>query len=615
MPSSRIAFAEIESYTPAIDARAVENGSVFVLAGQNYVFDVKGPKSGFGSRLVTGGVIEAGIYPVQSVDVGGRSIVCSQSGVFDRRWTFIDEDSLDPSVAEWFRIGTLVPDVESNIGRFKWTSAYVGFGGYICHPSHGIKQVLGNSIVNFKPDGLVESPMFIAEANGRLIIVGRFQIQWSNASNPDDLRPELGGAGFQTSAELVPGEPRGIMSFQGGFIVYTSAGVLLFEYVGNDIVFRPDRIVTQQLLLTPSACCELANGEMALMTQQGLYVSSASEGMSEMTPRFNAYLLKLLENAEDVSIRLDYITEKDQLFVQMMDSTATFRRTWVLTTKIDKWGEFNETHRGIVRFSRDPGNYGWIDYDGYGHRIDESSFVELSDGTLRGLESEIKLGYFRPANGADNADLGFEIQEVLITARTTQTSAETQIEEDWLGPDSFVDYNLGFYNYDIDYNDFGVDYYDINYSMPGDDEDWNLGPVEDVDFNLTVSGDQDFDYNKSGWPDEDFNLTPAGGVNTDYIIDWGSIPQMAAAPIEDWNGEQSLLNLESYNIVITGNMDGFTQALEVIPSLAWSDPERDLWTGFTFGHEHMITLSANQAWEKFHVKSLAITAHLAGQYS
>lgn len=615
MPSSRIAFAEIESYTPAIDARAAENGSIFVLGGRNYVFDVKGPKSGFGSQIVSGGVIDDGIYPVQSLDVGGRSVVCTHDGVYDRRWTQIDDESSNPSVEYWNLIGSFDPDVDSNIGRFKWTSAYVGFGGFICHSSHGIKRVLGNSLVDFKPAGLVENPLFIAEANGRLMIVGRFQIQWSNTSDPEDLNPELGGAGFQTLAELVPGNPMGIMSFQGGVIVYTDAGVLLFEYVGNEIVFRPDRIPTQQLLINPNSCCELASGEMLLLTQQGLYRSSATEGMSELTPQFNAFLLDYLAKHSDYSIRLDYIVEKDQLFVQIMDSTAIFVKTFVLTVKLDKWGEFSEEHRGIIRFSKEPGDYGWVDYTGYCHRIDESSFVEQADGSLRGLESEIQLGYIRPANGANHADVMFEIQEVLISARTTRTPSEIQTEEDWNGPNSLVDWDLGFYNYDVDYNNFGVDYYDISYSMPGEDEDWNLGPNEIVDFNETVSGDQDVDYNLDVFQDEDFNETPAGGVDTSDIIDWGNIAQQENAIWEDWNGEESVYNFESYAISITSNIDGHTSLLTTYPELALVNPKRDLWTGFTSGHEHTVQIAANQVDEKFHVTTFAITAHLSGQYS
>lgn len=615
MPSSRVAFAEIESYTPALDARAVEGGSIFVLAGRNYVFDVKGPKAGFGSRIVNGGIIDDGIYPVQSLDLGGRAIVCTRDGVYDRRWTAIDDETVLPAEVGWNRLGSLVSDLDSNIGRFKWTSAYVGFGSFICHPSHGIKRVLGNSLEDYSPDGLIDSPMFIAEANGHLVIVGRFQVQWSNAFDPGDLSPELGGSGFQTTSELVPGNPLGVMSFQGGFIVYTDAGVLLFEYVGNEIVFRPDRIPTQQLLLNPNSCTEMSNGEMVLLTKQGLYRSSATDGMSELTPQFNAFLLDLLAKHDDYVIRLDYIVERDQLFVQVMDSTAIFITTYVLTVKLDKWGEFSETHRGIIRFSKEASDYGWVDFDGYCHRIDESPFVELADGSLRGLEADITLGYIRPANGADNADVMFELQETFIAARTTRTPSQPFVEVDWGAVDSSENWGIGFYLYDVDYNNYGVDYYDINYSMPGTDEDWNLGPFEDVDFNDEVSGDQDYDFNDSGSRDEDFNETPDGGVDTSEVIDWGDLADMSIALWVDWGGEEALLNFESYSLEIISNIDGFTELLTTQPSLALVNPQRDLWTGFTSGHEHCVRVSANQPWDKFHVTAFAITVHLAGQYS
>lgn len=618
MPSTRVAFAEIESWTPAIDARAVENGSLFVLSGKNYSFKAKGPVSGFGSYVVPGGALESGIYPVQSVDVGTKTVVTTASSVFDRRTDVVSDESEALSLAHWNKLGSFVPDLDSNIGFGKWTSAYVGFGSYICHPAHGIYQVLGDSIAKFEPVGLVDTPMAIAEANGRLVIMGRFQTQWSNSFNAQDLTPELAGAGFQTTAELVPGQPLMLVSFQGGFIVHTTKGVLLFEYVGGDTVFRSDRIPTEHFLLNPLSICQVPSGDSLMVTQQGIWNSSASDGMSELTPVFNEWFRDYIREADDLVIRLDYITETDQLFVQVMDSTSVFIRTFVLSVKLDKWGEFNEMHRGIVRFSGIPGDYGWVDRDGYGHRIDDVPFVEQIDGTLRGLESEIVLGYIRPAAGSDNADQAFELQEILVGARKTLISDNEMIFEDWNGPTSFVSYNTGFYQFDTDLNGFGVDYYDINSNTVGEDVDWNDGPAEIVDHNDTVAGQRDFDANDSGYPDFDENDTPDGGINTDYLEDWGFIELLPAGggPLdEDWHGELSLFNEISYGIKVNFSLDGYEKAVEVIPSLAIAKPERDLWTLLTWGHEHKLTFTANQPWEKFSLTSLAITVHLAGQYS
>lgn len=616
MPSTRVAFAEIESWTPAIDGRAVENGSLFVLGGKNYFFDVKGPMSGFGSLILPGGIIDDGLHPIQSLDLGDRTILCTHDGIYDRRWSMIDEDSIEPAEQYWFKIGSLDPDVESNIGRFKWTSAYVGFGAYICHPSHGIYQVLGDSIVKFHPDGLIDTPLAIAEANGRLIIQGRFQTQWSNAFDPDDLAPELGGSGFQTTAELVPGTPLTIVSFEGGFVVYTSGGILLFEYVGGDIVFRPDRVQSQQTLVNPNSTCETADGENVILTRQGLYLSSASKGMSELSPKFNAFLLKYLEDRVDLTIRLDYILERDHLYVQVMDGTAVFVHTWILTLRLDKWGEFNESHRGIVKFENDRNSYGWVDYDGYAHEFIDSPYVETADGTLRGLESFIELGYIRPSSGAENADVAFEIQEVSIAARKTQTSDVIVVEEDWTTPGSFNSYNIGFYRFDQDWNGFGVDAYDINFNDSAPGEDWNLMETQDDDdWNQTVAGQRDYDWNDFGYADVDWNATPPDGVDTSYIEDWGRIGDMPDAVEEDWNWEQAFFNQVNYDLKIRGNFDGHTEMKTVYPKLAMAHPERDLWTGFSYGYEHVIVLEANQPWEKFHVTALGITVHLAGQYS
>lgn len=614
MTSSRISVNKIESWTPALDVKAVENGSLFVLNGRNFLFDVNGPKSGFGSTLVDLTPIDSSIHTIQDLQVGGRVIVVTSDGVYERRsLTVVESGEFTPSEDYFFKLASLTPQENSELNQYKWTSAYVGFGSFINHPGYGLFRLLGDSIEPHTAPGLEGPFIGIAESSGRLIVQTNLLTQYSSPDNANDFTPELGGSGFQITKQRVPGEPLAVTSFQGGFIVWTTAGVLLAEFVGGDAVFRFDRVNTDQLLSSGIGVETLPSGETLIVTSHGIFSSSPSQGLTPYTPQFNEYLRDLFANEDDVRLRLKYIKELDALFAQLYNQTTFVNRTFVYNVPSEKWGEFSENHRGIVKYGNQPGQFGFVDLDGYVHQFNDSPFVEKPDGTLEGLDSWIEMGYLVPADGASQADVEFEIQEALVSARETRTNEFPIIEEDWDGPTAFDSYNVGFYAYDQDWSQFGVDYYDIDFADPAEDEDWNSSSLPNVDWNAVVAGQRDFDWNDNIYLDDDWAQTPPQGVNTDYIIDWNFMetPQV----FEDWDGESHFFNQVTYGFLMRSNMDGYEHELEIAPSLAVEKTKADLWTAFTYGHRHRVIFMATQPWEKYHVTAMSFSIHYAGQIS
>lgn len=617
MPSTRVAVPEIKSWTPAIDARSVEDGSLFVLSGRNFLFDAKGPKSAFGSMLLDSDPIDTSVYPVESMNVGNRVIVATYDAIYERRSAVsidYESDELTPSEDYFFKLADLVSLPTHEIGKYKWTSAYVGFGSFINHPGYGLFRLLGDSIEPHTAPGLEGPFLGITESAGRLIVQTNTLTQWSNADNASDFTPELGGAGFQVTKQRTPGAPLAVTSFQGGFIVWSTAGVLVAEFVGGNTVFRFDRVITEQFLLTPVGFESVASGDVLVVTQHGIFKSSATQGLQPFDEVFNEYMRTLMENEDDVSFRLKYIKEMDTLFVQMYNQTTLVNQTFVFSGPTSKWGIFSETHKGIIKFDRDAGKYGYVDSNGYIRQFTDQPFVEELGGALRGLDSFIELGYVQPANGAEQADVEFEMQEILIGARTTHTLAYTVDEEDWDGPDSFKSYNIGFYLYDQDWSQFGVDYYDIDYNDPAPDENWNNSTLPNVDWNNPVAGQRDFNWNDNIYLDIDWSATPEDGVNTDYIEDWGIVDESVDVE-EDWDGEGHFFNVVTYGLTVKSNMDGFEEELTIEPALAVEKTTEDLWTLFSYGHRQRIVLTANQPWEKFHVTTMEISISYAGQIS
>lgn len=609
MPSARFPVPEIQSWTPSLEAKAVENGAVFILDGsKNYSFDSKGPKSNFGSSVLTGGAIPVDDVLCQSETLGDRQLIFTSTAVYLRKWTLIDEDTLEPSIEEWVKIHDL-PEVETAYyNQFHWTVAYVGHGSYVCHPAFGVFKYTGDGLTAHNPPGLPEFPIAVDESSGRLIVMGRYVSAWSNPFTGDDFTPELGGAGFQSISERVPGDPVALVSFQGGFLTITTKGIMISEFVGGDIVFRHDRVITDQLMLNPFAYTKDADGNLILVTQQGLYKSSASSGMSPMTPIFNEFFRSEIGTYSNFRVAVKYITPEDHLYLQILDDTNVVIRTYVLSVTLDKWGEFSEIHRGICQWSTESSDFGYMDLDGYGHRFTDTPFAEKVDGSLESVNSRIELGYFRPASGGPNADLYFEMQGILISGADKKTALEesSEITEDW--GHTGVPYNAGFYHTDEDWNAFGVSDFDEDWNEHAVAEDWNL-PGTNIDYNDTVAGARDFDWNNSG-PMADWNNTPAGGVDTSYIIDWGF---GEGGNAEDWNPTWSGLNRVTYDMTALCSLDGFEEDVVVTPMIAVEKNKSDLWSMMTAGHHHRVVIEANQLNQKYHVTHMEVTINSNGR--
>lgn len=609
MPSSRYPVPEIQSWTPSLEVKAVENGAIFVLDGsKNYSFDSKGPKSNFGSYVLTGGPVDIGDVICQSETLGDRQLIFTDSAVYLRKWTLIDEDTIEPSTEVWVKIYDL-PEVENGFySKYHWTAAYVGHGSYVCHPAFGVFKYTGDGLTAHNPPGLPEYPIAITECSGRLIVMGRYVDAWSSPFSGDDFTPELGGAGFQSIAERVAGDPIALTSFQGGFLTHTTMGIMVSEFVGGDTVFRHDRVLSNQFILDPYAYTVDADGNLLYVTQQGLYKSNASSGLAPMTPIFNEFFRTEIGTYSEFRVSIKYMAPADYLFLQILDETSVVIRTYVLSIVLDKWGIFSPIHKGICQWTSEPSDFGYMDTDGYGHRFAEVPFIEKVDGTLEALDSKIELGYFRPASGGPNADLYFELHNILVSGVKKKTAAQlaTEIAQDWghVG----IPYNTGFYKTDEDWNAFGVSDFDEDWNDHGASEDWNQSGVH-VDYNDSVAGARDFDWNNSG-PMEDWNATPEGGVDTDYIIDWGA---GEGGPSVDWQPAWGGLNQLSYNITALCSLDGFETDVSVIPGLAVEKNESDLWSLLTAGHHHRVVFEANQVNQKFHVTHMEVTINSNGR--
>jgi len=413
MPTEFVRVQNIESLTPAVEARTAPN--FFALSGRNFHFDSKGPRSGFGNRLIAGTEqIEEDGGVCQSITIGNRSYVFTTLGCY------ILADSLANT---WTQILDLAPlfTTTADAEDKKWTAAYLTKGIYFCHPIYGFYKLVQNlgtfSLVEKTQDdfpGLPYKPQAIAESNGRLGVLGLKYFGWSSPESAEKFTPELGGAGQQLLSDRVTGDPQTMAGFQSGFLIWTTQGCLLAEFVGGDNVFRFDRVTTEQLPINQYAVCSFPNGTQVICTKQGLFQIENAKEPVKITPIFSEFLRQFLFANPTAKLRLDYFIAPDLLYLSIRNDTGYYAQTFVLSVALDKWGSFDEWHYGLIQHLPSREAFGYVDIHGWTHRFDNSYCMEYLEGRFEAIFSQLEIGYIRPDTLIQVPSSLHEIQEMFV---------------------------------------------------------------------------------------------------------------------------------------------------------------------------------------------------------
>jgi len=641
---ARFAGQQIESWNPAIDIRSVEAGRLFILQGKNYLFDSKGPKSGFGHRIISGGRL-GNQTDIQSVDVGEQTLAMSSDGIYRQEYSnFEQRDVLEPTTF-WRRLKrfyTGQADLKFNSAR--WSGAYINGAVYIGNPNRGLFRVQKEDVTLHKANGVPSDPILIHVVAGRLVVITKSIFAWSGPGNGFDFVPQLAGAGFQVLSQWMSGTPIGVTTFEEGCVIWSSKSALLAEFIGGDAVFRYRAIETQLYPIGPMAITSNQNGQAFMMTRQGIVGVNGKNIDTSVTPAFNQFIRTFFNENQNIKVRLDYILEDDLLYVQISDSTNYYITTYVLRVSIDRWGSFDEEHLGVCRFGESAGSTGFADVNGLVHKFTDTPDREADQYKLIGLDSYIDIGYMNNPDMVVSADSILEMQELMISARksfppdASLVLKDLQGEGDWWGM--------------TESQGFTVDWNDVEPYVPID-EDWNEEIDEDtviddsannldedtvIDDTLNNIGEEytnEWDFNFAGTSD-DWNRGTEQIV-VDYDLrsfedseDWNFVPMSVVTPpspadyvdwnlpvniTEDWNGPYSFYNFINYGVKVLSSMNGMEHDIDTVPELAIEKLNRDLWTMITSGRFQTVRLSAQSRWEKYHVTSLDATIVYHGQYS
>ncbi len=340
MPALRM--QDIAGLTPSIDATRADQ--LFALAGRNYIFDSIGPKSAFGNRFVSP-------VPLRNFNhVQGFKV---QLDDVDRTFKMTDD-----GIWEWaetkgnYVLRYAFPTINTTIYRLTW--AYLNRVIFFGHPALGLLayNLRTGIFARAQGPGIPDDVIAIASDNGRLGVLTENALYWSAQSDGFNFEPTLGGAGAQTLAARISGDPIHLTSYAGGFLTWTTGGILRSEFTGGAEVYRHRNIDTEYRPVNSFCVQKISNDTTAILDNRGLF-QTRGQAPEPLTPIFNEFLIEYFREArldEGINARLEWDDRRRLLYLSYSTSYASpiYEDAFVLYPPLDKWGQFNEPHMGIL---------------------------------------------------------------------------------------------------------------------------------------------------------------------------------------------------------------------------------------------------------------------------
>ena len=576
-------MADINGLLPSVEpARSDE---LYALSGRNYVFDVRGPRSIFGNRLLLPHPLGAPAH-AQGIRVelrtGLKTFTCTSDSILE--W--------DESLGGWRMVFVLAALA---LSPYRWTWAYLGDVLYFCHPRTGIlvyNPTLRICVPHNGPGRPAEA-LSIVENNGFLTVVTPELFAWSAPSDGMNFAPSLGGAGFQVISERVSGYPIMGTSYVRGVLTWTTGGVMRSEFTGDAEVFRHTALQTQYKPINSFCTARVDDDSVIILDKRGLFQTKGDQ-VTPLAPMFNEFISDYiretrLEDGQNIRLEWDDVSQLMFLSVSESYADAMYEQAFVLYTNLDKWGQFNEPHYGILPIriadsDRDGSYMGFVDATGRVRYWLETGSREASPETVDSL-ALANLGY--PVIGKPPSYSVNETGTILSSSGVANTvpsallsragyygeDAELPLSPTRIGLDSVLRFGL--------------------FRLATGETDGGLSEVINVKLRNAAN---DKTYVVDG-----FNLTPP--VNTAADYEYEANPERRFL-------EESYVN---HKLNLVGTIDAETIFDSQVPTLVEFSKSMRNYSCSVTGLWHILELEASEVGEFFHVTVLELTSIQAGQ--
>lgn len=388
MYSQSFAFS---GYVPALANEQVgkKQDQMAVVDGENFAWTTDGVFSAYGHDDAGAPEFAVAMAHPHTAIIDGQLHVFYGNGVYrwdGAAWTLTFAFAGAP---------TFTNPKGWDLFQYKWTEAYIGTTYWFCHPAIGLLyyDAFTGDWGWFRDDCWTGPVYACAGADNRLVLLLEDTVVWSKFDRGDQFSCDIwqAGAGAQSLALIKYGQPYTIMPYNGGWLTFTSEGVMVSRPVQDPVgapdmrslaygalVFNHKLVTNEEVCYGPCAACHMDETAVFWLTQKGFRIFAPSQGggwgaAQEWQPevgRFYAdYLLPLSDTAAQDRYCLDVARNSGWLFVSSRpnDDIFGYTRAHVFQADLGKWGSFNLAHAAI----------------GYGaasRRVSDMSFITISGG-------------------------------------------------------------------------------------------------------------------------------------------------------------------------------------------------------------------------------------------
>lgn len=611
MTNLNISAKQVEGLLPSVDRRVVEKA--LALDGRNFTYSLEGPRSAFSSRL-------ASIYALgepggfASFFVEGQQFICTNSAIM----------RLDLVSQVWvplFSFTTL-----NTPGP--WSMALVGAKYYFARETLGLLQYTPGTLTwAILTSNVPAGARYVAQSNGRLLVLGASSYAWSALDDGADLAPDLTtGAGVQSTA-IIGGVPMAMGVYGGGFLVYTTFGVIRASYIGGTAIFRHRPAAQKIKLFNKFSLLTINDDEHIVLTRaQGLLSTDGTE-FKTVSPIFNEHILDILDPFDPTrpnAVRLFYDEFNDWLYVSLsyVAGSELFNESLVYVRKLDKWGQFNRAVFGFANLYFEIGGnlgsqFGYVGRDGHFSWFDEVASVEepiVTAGSQTDLhQEEVFFPTFVMTDGT------IVVSSVMICDNSNEAYFATQPVgyygvAEFTAPHLLLEDGSGSLLLEDGFGQLVFDDFDFSAITA------TAANRQPLDSQLTIGL---FRYTEQQYPGE-------LGLVTTLALGAGFLP--VGQEQEDWNvmdaledwallsgGEDWGLRIPSAEIFTSqlfSTNDGFAyvQETELTEDLVYANPGKLLYFSvYNVGVWHALRLNALEINQSFHLKFLEMSGNLAGR--
>lgn len=602
-------ISEIAGYMPSVDPRNA--AETYVLDGKNFYFDSFGPVSGFPAEQLTPFKLSAP-NDVQGIRVLNTTLVFTGDSI--RSWRETQPYTWD--VLYLF----LTPTRDEN--RIPWRATYLNNKLFVAHTQHGL---FTSTITATNPNirlaqqtsatipGLIPNVAAVDVVRGRLILVNNLTIQWGAVGNVTSLAPALGGAGFQAISNFARGTFLALTAFQDSFIVWTTEGAILVQYIGGDEVWRFDPLISREWPVSPWATCTLSDGRVLILSRHGLMITQNGNIPEAITPQFNEFFLAQFKDstAFDRRWRIEYDFDRQLVFIMESSDGLTYYQSYVLSLTLDKWGIFSQRVTGILPLTQD--SAGYVTPDGTVYRFAAHYGIKKEPSISACLNRVAARNQKTLEIPSSSAVLYVHAApEVVGDGRFIAGDQPNAVADAWYEPTSFYPKAIALSPLDS-FIDIGYTVTDDRYADAG--RIYNAGADLMIDTTSILVGSL-----KSSAPlnqpfATDYRLDYFFPTLEDWLTDVGAEDwNLGADSTEEWHGIPSSFPQLSYGISLQTSMDGITfDANEVV--MAKFGLGATLFTVQASGHQHVMRFTANKVNEYFRIQYLELTHAAGGRYA